>query len=145
MWKRHLEIRSRKPIVVIDFWGDAPLVGGCIAGKYYIHIDNKGFVEPCIFTHFLAENIREKTLKGAMASPVFKEYRKRIPFSKNLLLPCPLIDHPHIFREIRQKYNLKPAHFGAETLIEDLAPELDQYSKRVHQIFEKIWQEHYQK
>jgi len=145
LWKRHLEIRSQKPIVVIDFWGDAPLVGGCIAGKYYIHIDNKGFVEPCIFTHFLAENIREKTLKGAMASPVFKEYRKRIPFSKNLLLPCPLIDHPHIFREIRQKYNLKPAHFGAETLIEDLAPELDQYSKRVHQIFEKIWEENYQK
>jgi len=145
LWKRHLEIRSQKPIVVIDFWGDAPLVGGCIAGKYYCHINTQGNVEPCIFTHFQTANIKEKTLKEIMASPVFKEYRKRQPFSKNLLLPCPLIDHPHIFREICQKYNLKPTHPGAETLIKDLAPGLDQYSNQVHKIFDKIWEENYKK
>lgn len=131
--------------MVIDFWGDAPLVGGCIAGKYYIHIDNQGHVQPCIFTHFIVDNIKEKSLKEIMALPVLKEYRKRIPFSRNLLLPCPLIDHPEIFREICQKYNLKPAHLGAETLVEDLALGLDEYSKKVHQIFNKIWEENYQR
>lgn len=141
LWKRHLEIMEKKPIIVIDFWGDAPLVKGCIAGRYYIHINNEGFVEPCIFTHFSVENIKEKSLKEIMASPVFKEYRKRQPFSKNLLLPCPLIDHPHIFREIYQEYNLKPSHEGAETLIKILGPQIDKYSERVHQIFDKIWQE----
>ena len=146
LWKRHLEIRSKKPIVVIDFWGDAPLVGGCIAGKYYIHINNFGFVEPCIFTHFSNDelNIKNKSLKEIMASPVFKEYRKRQPFSKNLLLPCPLIDHPNQFREIREIYDLKPTHPGAENLIGILAPQLDEYSKEVHKIFDKIWQENYQ-
>ena len=143
LWKRHLEIRSKKPIVVIDFWGDAPLVGGCIAGKYYIHINNEGKVEPCIFTHFSKENIKEKSLKEIMASPFFKEYRKRQPFSKNLLLPCPLIDHPYIFREIHQKFELKPDHPGAETLVKELAPQLDKYSEKVHQIFDKIWKENY--
>jgi MoaA/NifB/PqqE/SkfB family radical SAM enzyme len=145
LWKRHLEIRSKKPIVVIDFWGDAPLVGGCIAGKYYIHIDNEGFVEPCIFTHFSKDNIKEKNLKEIMASDVFKEYRKRQPFSKNLLLPCPLIDHPQQFREIQKIYGLKPTHSGAETLIKELAPQLDEYSRKVHQVFDKIWEENYKK
>jgi MoaA/NifB/PqqE/SkfB family radical SAM enzyme len=144
LWKRHLEIRQKKPIVVIDFWGDAPIVGGCIAGKYYIHINNYGFVEPCIFTHFSKYNIKEKGLKEIMASGVFKEYRKRQPFSKNLLLPCPLIDHPYIFREIQKKFDLKPTHPGAETLIGELSCQLDDYSKKVHQIFEKVWQENYQ-
>jgi len=143
LWKRHLEIRNKKPIVVIDFWGDAPLVGGCIAGKYYIHINNEGKAEPCIFTHFSIDNIKERTLKEIMASPLFKEYRNRQPFSKNFLLPCPLIDHPYVFREICQKYNLKPTHFGAENLLKDLAPGLDEYSKKVHQIFDKIWEENY--
>ena len=147
LWKRHLEIRQKKPIVVIDFWGDAPLVGGCIAGKYYLHVNNEGLVEPCIFTHFSREelNIKDRSLKEIMASPVFKEYRSRQPFSKNLLLPCPLIDHPQIFREIFQKYNLTPSHLGAETLVKDLAPGLDDYSKKVHQIFDKIWEENYKK
>jgi len=143
LWKRHLEIRSKKPIVVIDFWGDAPLVGGCIAGKYYIHVNNQGWIEPCIFTHFSKLNIKEVSLKEAMASDVFKEYRKRQPFSKNLLLPCPLIDHPQVFREIQKKFNLRPTHEGAETLINELAPQLDEYSKKVHQIFEKIWKDYY--
>lgn len=143
LWKRHLEIRSKKPLVVIDFWGDAPLVGGCIAGKYYIHINNEGNAEPCIFTHFSKDNIKEKSLKEIMASPLFKEYRNRQPFSKNLLLPCPLIDHPHIFREIHQKFSLKQDHPGAETLVKELAPQLDEYSKKVHQVFDKIWNENY--
>ena len=144
LWKRHLEIRSRKPIEVIDFWGDATLTGGCIAGRFYVHINNYGMIEPCVFTHFTNVDIKDKSLKEAMASPLFKEYRSRQPFSKNLLLPCPLIDHPEVFREIRQKYNLRPTHPKAETLTGVLAPMLDQYSAEVRQKFDRIWKENYQ-
>ena len=52
MLERGRYIRGNKPIFIIDFWNDAPYVGGCIAGKQYAHISSKGYVEPCIFTHF---------------------------------------------------------------------------------------------
>jgi len=47
------EIRQTKPLFAIDFWSDAPFVIGCIAGNRYIHINHKGDIEPCIFTHFV--------------------------------------------------------------------------------------------
>jgi MoaA/NifB/PqqE/SkfB family radical SAM enzyme len=143
LWKRHLEIRKEKPIVTVDFWGDAPLVGGCIAGKHYIHINNRGDVEPCIFTHFAMDNIKEKHLKEVMASPLFKKYREIQPYSKNLLLPCPLIDHPKIIRELVKKFNLYPTHPNAENFIKDLAPKIDEYSQKVHPFMDKLWKENY--
>ena len=143
LWKRHLEIRNQKPIVVVDFWGDAPIVGGCIAGKYYIHINNKGDVEPCIFTHFAQDNIKNKSLKEIMASPLFKKYREIQPYSKNLLLPCPLIDHPKIIRQLVKKFNLYPTHPQAENFIYDLAPKIDEYARKVHPLMDKVWKENY--
>ena len=38
--RRGKDIRATKPFFLIDFWNDAPYVGGCIAAKYYAHIDN---------------------------------------------------------------------------------------------------------
>jgi len=62
-------VRLEKPLFMMDFWGDAPYVGGCIAGgRRYIHINPKGDVEPCIFVHFSADNIKEKSLKEALDS-----------------------------------------------------------------------------
>ena len=38
-------IRNHKPIFAIDFWNDAPHMGGCIAGgRYFFHIDSHGDV-----------------------------------------------------------------------------------------------------
>jgi len=34
-------IRITKPYFAADFFNDAPYVGGCIAGKYYWHINSK--------------------------------------------------------------------------------------------------------
>jgi MoaA/NifB/PqqE/SkfB family radical SAM enzyme len=51
-------IRENKPLFVIDFWNDAPYVGGCIAAREYIHINHRGDIEPCIFTHFAQVNIK---------------------------------------------------------------------------------------
>ncbi len=143
LWRRHLEIRDKKPIIIVDFWGDAPLVGGCIAGKHYIHINHKGDVEPCVFTHFAQDNIKDKSLKEIMASPLFKKYREIQPYDKNLLLPCPLIDHPRIIKELVKKFNLRPTHPQAENFIRELAPKIEEYSKRVHHVMDKTWKENY--
>jgi len=58
--ERRSYIRENKPLFVIDFWNDAPYVGGCIAARDYIHINHKGDAEPCIFTHFAQVNIKKR-------------------------------------------------------------------------------------
>lgn len=52
------KIRNEKPYFAIDFFNDAPYVGGCIAGKYYCHINSHEDVEPCIFAHFATDNLK---------------------------------------------------------------------------------------
>jgi len=134
-------IRTNKPIFVVDFWNDAPFVGGCIAAKYYCHINNFGDVEPCIFTHFSQANIKNTSLKEALNCQFFKEIRARQPYSPNLLMPCMLIDHPKVSRELYNLCKPYPTHSAAQILFEDLKDDLDKYSYNVHQIFDKIWEE----
>lgn len=133
-------IRSTKPLFVIDFWNDAPCVGGCIAAKWYCHITNLGDVEPCIFTHFTQANIKTTSLNEAVECQFFKEIRARQPYSSNFLMPCMLIDMPEVIRELNKICKLRVTHPGAQTLIEDLKDDLDKYSLETHQIYDKIWE-----
>ncbi len=104
--ERRSYIRENKPLFVIDFWNDAPYVGGCIAARQYIHITHKGDIESCIFAHFAQVNIKDTSLKKAMNCQFFKEIRKRQPYSDNLYLPCMLIDHPEVSRELYKNCNI---------------------------------------
>jgi len=133
-------IRATKPLFIVDFWNDAPYVGGCIAAKRYCHVNNYGDVEPCIFTHFAEANIKNTSLKEATKCHFFQEIRKRQPYSSNLLMPCMLIDHPEVSRELCQNCNIHPTHSGAKTLMEDLKDDIDAYSSGVHQIYDKVWE-----
>lgn len=146
--RRHLldrdkYIRAKKPLFIIDFWNDAPLVGGCIAGKEYIHITSKGDVEPCIFTHFAMDNIKDKSLKEVMNSKFFKELRKRQPYNDNLYLPCMWIDNPEVSRELYEKLDIYPTHPGADDVLvkDNLKKGIDEYSKKVKKIYIKAWEE----
>jgi len=133
-------IRNKFPLFVVDFWNDAPYVGGCIAaGRNYLHINANGDVEPCIFTHFAVDNVKEKSLHDVLISPFFKAIRDRQPFDENLLLPCQLIDNPHIFREIFHEFHPYPTHHEAESLVTKLADYLDQYSTKIKPIMDKAW------
>ena len=87
-------LRATKAMFPVDFWGDAPWIGGCIAGQHYVHVNNEGWVEPCIFSHFATDNIAETSLAEAFNSPYFREIRSRQPFNHNLYMPCMLIDNP---------------------------------------------------
>jgi len=139
-------VRLEKPLFMMDFWGDAPYVGGCIAGgRRYIHINSKGDVEPCIFVHFSTDNIKEKSLKEALSSDFMKAIRAHQPFDDNLLLPCQIIDNPDKLREIVAKTHPKPTHEGAEVIVMDdnIKSFLDDYSKQVKEVFDEIWKERY--
>jgi MoaA/NifB/PqqE/SkfB family radical SAM enzyme len=98
-WVR--EMRTKKPVFLMDFWNDAPYVDGCIAGgRRYLHINATGDVEPCAFIHYANANIKDGTLMEALQSPLFKEYKKRQPFNKNMFQPCPLLDNPEALAQM---------------------------------------------
>lgn len=134
-----LRIRDTKPIFPVDFWGDAPFVKGCIAGKHYMHITSEGWVEPCIFTHFATHNIHDTSLAEAFNSPYFREIRRRQPFSHNLLKPCMLIDNPEQSREIMAITGAQPTHPGAESLFTQLRPAIDEYAAEVERVYAPVW------
>lgn len=135
-------VRETRPIVMVDFWNDAPYVGGCIAGKYYAHVNPQGCVEPCIFTHFCQDNIKNKSLKEVMNSEFFRDLRKRQPYNENLYLPCMWIDNPEVSREIYERLPIRPCHPGADDVLrqENLRQGIDAYCAKVRELYRPVWE-----
>ncbi len=125
-------IRQKKPIFIADFWNDGYYTDGCIAGgRQYFHINAAGDVEPCAFVHFSVDNIRGKSVRDVLQNPFFLEYQKRIPFNKNHLAPCPIIDAPHALQEMVHEVKACPTHKGAEQVLEgEVARHLENLSER---------------
>lgn len=137
------QIRSSRPIFIGDFWNDGPFVGGCIAaGRRYLHINNKGDVEPCAFVHFAVDNIKNTTLKEALNSEFFKFLRKNQPFGNgNLLTPCMIIDNPQFLRQAISKTGASPTHQDAEAILNGLVSKgLDEYASQFHKIADPVWE-----
>ena len=134
-------IRNEKPIFVIDFWNDAPYVGGCIAGgRNYFHINARGDVEPCIFVHLAADNIKQKSLKEVINSPYFRGIRARQPYTDNLLRPCMIIDHTHVLRGLCDEFHPCPTDGPVCELVTTLVSDLDRYSQEVAGILDPVWE-----
>ncbi|MBR6360242.1 MAG: radical SAM protein [Clostridia bacterium] len=65
--------RKRKGMVFISFPGDEKSSGGCVAaGRGFFHINAHGGAEPCPFSPYSDINVRESSLKEALASPLFR-------------------------------------------------------------------------
>ena len=117
--RRTRKIRTTKPYFTIDFFNDAPYVGGCIAGKYYCHINSSGDVEPCIFAHIATDNIKDKKLIDVFRGNMFKELRNRQPYNKNMLMPCMMIDNPNVIREVAAKVKAYTTDASADAMLND--------------------------
>lgn len=119
-------------------------MGGCIAaGRRYLHINNKGDIEPCGFVHFAVDNIKTKSLREALNSDFFRFLRSRQPFGDgNLMTPCMIIDNPHILRKAVSLTGVYPTHEEADAILDGKISEgLDKYAQEIHQIFDPIWQD----
>ena len=114
-------------------------MGGCIAGKWYAHVNSEGWLEPCIFMHYATHNLNACTLEEALTSAYFREIQKRQPFNDNLLMPCMLIDSPHHSREIIAATGARPTHPGAESIVARLAPAIDEYAAEVERVYAPVW------
>lgn len=143
--RRIRKIRNTKPYFAIDFFNDAPYVGGCIAGKYYCHINSKEDVEPCIFAHFATDNLKNKPLMEVFKGPFFKELIKNQPYDDNLLRPCMMIDNPQVVREIMNKTGARPTDKGAEMMLndEEFKKKLDDIAEEFKPYAEKEWNEEF--
>ena len=137
-------IRNTKPILIGDFWNDGPVVGGCLAGgRKYFHINSHGDIEPCVFCHFATDNIKNKSLKEALNSPMFQMIRQSIINNPNKLRPCMIIDHPEVYRKATSFNGAYFTHEGAEKVIGELAPDLDRYASEYGKIADIVWEKEY--
>lgn len=72
-------VRSAKqyPALFIPFPGDEDQYGGCLAaGRGFVHVSADGGVEPCPFAPFSDTNLRDVSLKEALASGFLSKVRE---------------------------------------------------------------------
>ena len=106
----------------MDFQNDAEFVHGCVAGgRYYLHINAAGDVDPCVFIHYSNCNIHEHTLLEALKSPLFMAYHRAQPFNDNMFQPCPMLENSGRITELVKasgaKYCDCPACAACEALL----------------------------
>ena len=59
--------------VLLSFPGDELAMGGCMAaGREFFHINSHGGAEPCPFSPYSDVNVRDTSLREAIASPLFR-------------------------------------------------------------------------
>jgi len=143
---RIIRQRTTKPLLAGDFWNDGCLTDGCLAGgRHYFHINAKGDVEPCVFSHFTVDSIYNKSVREILASPFFKELRDRteVETRKNRLAPCNIIDHPHILKEAVMNHGARPSHEGADAIITTLHPILAESGQEYERLTQTIFEQEY--
>ncbi len=139
-----IAIRRSRPIFILDFWNDGPYVDGCIAGgRRYFHVNAKGDVEPCVYTHIAVDNIKTTPLLKALNSELFRYIRSCQPHNSNHLRPCMIIDNPEVMRRVIAHCRPRFTHPGAEEIYTLKARDMDAYAARWAELAERIWQEEY--
>jgi MoaA/NifB/PqqE/SkfB family radical SAM enzyme len=66
--------RQYDELVLLSFPGDELAMGGCMAaGREFFHINSHGGAEPCPFSPYSDINVKDTSLKAAIASPLFQK------------------------------------------------------------------------
>lgn len=127
-------------IFTIDFQNDGEFINGCIAGgKNYFHINSLGDMEPCVFIHYSDSNIKDKTIKECLTSPLFMGFHKNQPFNKNLLKPCPMLENPGRLTKIVNDSGAKNTDLIASESAEELQEKTTPYAKAWNKTANKLW------
>jgi MoaA/NifB/PqqE/SkfB family radical SAM enzyme len=108
--ERILELRRSKPIMVVHLPDDEygpdgrckAVMGGCV------HINAQGYVEPCPFTHFASDNIREKGLDEVFRSQFLARIRSSDAVLRRGHLGCALLENKEILQDIAAETGAKP-------------------------------------
>ncbi|GAG32839.1 unnamed protein product, partial [marine sediment metagenome] len=80
--------------LVMNFPPDEYASGECqAAGRGMVHVNADGYVEPCPFSHFAADNVRDKPLAEILASEFFSRLRAEVAPLENPRGQCALTLH----------------------------------------------------
>ncbi|MCD8076653.1 MAG: radical SAM protein [Lachnospiraceae bacterium] len=140
MYSSIREFRNSKALFTLDFQNDAEFVHGCIAGgRYYLHINAKGDIEPCVFIHYSNCNIRETTLKDALKSPLFQAYHDNQPFNDNMMRPCPMLENPECLRKMVKETGAVSTDYQSPESVDDLCDKTTPYADRWKPTADEIW------
>ena len=101
--KRLRALRKKSPILLADFFNDGPTVGGCIAVDRYLRINCRGDVEPCVFIHFSADNVRKKSLADILDFKFFQAIRRRQPDGESITRHMQEINSRQIFEQVHPR------------------------------------------
>ncbi len=141
MYEKIRGYRKTKPLFTLDFWNDGEFVGGCIAGgKYYLHINANGDVEPCAFIHYSDSNIHEKTLLEALKAPLFMAYKNNQPFNNNHLRPCPLLDNPGALARVVDESGAKSTDMLSPEDVHGLCDKCKERALAWAPVADEIWE-----
>lgn len=142
MYRFVRRVRNTKPIFALDFWNDGEYVNGCVAGgRYYLHINANGDIEPCAFIHYSDSNIRNKTLLEAYKSPLFMQYHDNQPFNCNHLRPCPCLDNPEKLAKMVDESGAKSTDMMKPDDVHDFTGRCKEVSEIWAVRAEKLWAE----
>ena len=142
VYERIRAFRSSKPIFSLDFQNDAEYIGGCIAGgRYYLHINAAGDVDPCVFIHYSNANIHEVSLLDALKSPIFQAYRKGQPFNDNMLRPCPMLENPECLPKMVKETGAHSTDPQSPEDVQHLCDKCKPYAEAWTKMADKLWDE----
>ncbi|MGN1377220.1 MAG: radical SAM protein [Dorea sp.] len=142
VYERIRSYRSTKSIFSLDFQNDAEYIGGCIAGgRYYLHINAAGDVDPCVFIHYSNANIHECSLLEALKSPIFQAYREGQPFNDNMLRPCPMLENPDLLPEIVKRTGAHSTDPQSPETPEHLCEKCKAYAENWKVLADELWTE----
>ncbi|MFO7914457.1 MAG: radical SAM protein [Candidatus Krumholzibacteriales bacterium] len=78
--------------------------GECMAaGRGMIHINADGYVEPCPYSHFAADNIRDKSIGEILQSGFLRQIRDIIPSLENPDRECMLFSNSSLVEEVAER------------------------------------------
>ena len=79
--------------VLLSFPGDELAMGGCMAaGREFFHINSHGGAEPCPFSPYSDVNVRDTSLREAIASPLFRRLQSEGVLSGEHVGGCVLFE-----------------------------------------------------
>lgn len=142
MFHRVREFRNTKKLFTLDFWNDGQYIKGCIAGgRYYLHINANGDIEPCAFIHYSDSNIHEKTLLEAYKAPLFSQYRISQPFNENHHRPCPMFDNPTELERMVKASGAHSTDLQNPEDVCDLCAKCKEPAAKWEPVADRLWQE----
>ncbi len=93
--------RKYDEAVLLSFPGDELAMGGCMAaGREFFHINSHGGAEPCPFSPYSDVNIRDTSLREAIASPLFRQLQEQGVLSGEHVGGCVLYEKRELVEKL---------------------------------------------